>query len=552
MSSNDIFDLAIIGGGINGCGIARAAAGRGWKVHLCEANDLGSATSSSSTKLVHGGLRYLEHREFRLVREALLEREVLWSIAPHIIWPLRFVLPHHKGLRPAWLLRLGLVLYDHLGGRKRLPPTRTVRLRHDPTGEPLKPEYTLGFEYSDCWVEDSRLVVLNAMDAAARGASIATRTRCTGAVREDGVWTMQLAGPDGRQVIRARALVNAAGPWVGDVLQGLVRANTAARVRMVKGSHIVVRKLYAGDQCYIFQNADQRIFFVIPYERDFSLIGTTDLDYEGNPADAHASDDEIAYLCRGATEYLAQPVTPEQVVWTYSGVRPLYDDGASKAQATTRDYVLELDAREGQAAMLSVFGGKITTYRRLAEAALAQLAPHLPAADGLAPGWTGSAPLPGGDFAIDGFEAELARLQEHYPFMASATLHRLLRAYGTRTDALLGGAKSAQALGRVFGADLTEGEVRYLMRSEWATTAADVAWRRSKLGLRLTARAGCGARYVHGPGHPGEGPRRLSLELQGIGLNVGADSVIHDVSLQLRRWASCMYCWGRRWPARPH
>lgn len=488
MPAPSIYDLAIIGGGINGSGIARDAAGRGWSVTLCEAKDLASATSSSSTKLVHGGLRYLEHKKFRLVREALMEREVLWGIAPHIIWPLRFVLPHHKGLRPAWLLRLGLLMYDHLGGRKRLPATRTMRLRHDPVGAPLKPEFTLGFEYSDCWVEDSRLVVLNAMDAAARGAAVALRTRCVSADRADGVWTLQMldVASGERRTVRARAVVNAAGPWVGDVLRGVVRANTSARVRMVKGSHIVVRKLYDGDQCYIFQNADNRIFFVIPYERDFSLIGTTDGDYQGDPALAEASADEIAYLCRCATEYLKQPVTPDQVVWTYSGVRPLYDDGASAAQEATRDYVLDLDAPEGSPALLSVFGGKITTYRRLAEAALAKLAPHLPAPPGLPAGWTGKAALPGGDFPIDGFDQELGKLRGQYPFLAPATLHRLLRAYGTRTYDLLGAADSAEALGTVFGADLTEAEVRYLMRAEWATAAADVVWRRSKLGLRMT------------------------------------------------------------------
>jgi glycerol-3-phosphate dehydrogenase len=482
------YDLAVIGGGINGCGIARDAAGRGWSVVLCEANDLGSATSSSSTKLVHGGLRYLEHREFRLVREALMEREVLWGIAPHIIWPLRFVLPHHKGLRPAWLLRLGLFLYDHLGGRKRLPPTRTVRLRRDPVGEPLKPDYTLGFEYSDCWVEDSRLVVLNAMDAAAHGATVLTRTRCVGADRGPDGWTLRLVGGRGAPGrVRARALVNAAGPWVGEVLNSVARSNASARVRMVKGSHIVVRKLYPGEQSYIFQNADGRIFFVIPYERDFSLIGTTDLDYEGDPADASASADEIAYLCAGATEYLLRPVTPDQVVWTYSGVRPLYDDGASKAQAATRDYVLDLDAPEGGAAMLSVFGGKITTYRRLAEAALAKLSPHLPPPAGLRAGWTGSTPLPGGDFLSDGFDAELATLRTDYPFVEPATLRRLLRAYGTRARELLGSASTPEALGASFGAGLSEAEVRYLARAEWAQTATDVVWRRSKLGLRMTS-----------------------------------------------------------------
>jgi glycerol-3-phosphate dehydrogenase len=482
------FDVAIIGGGINGCGIAREAAGRGWSVHLCEAHDLGSGTSSASTKLVHGGLRYLEHREFRLVREALAEREVLWAIAPHIIWPLRFVLPHHEGLRPAWLLRLGLFLYDHLGGRRRLPPTRTIKLRQDAAGQPLKPEYTLGFEYSDCWVEDARLVVLNAMDAAARGAVIAPRTRCITADRSSGGWTVRLQHTEtgACQTIHARVLVNAAGPWVGDVLHNVVRTNTTARVRMVKGSHIVVHKLYPGEQCYLFQNDDGRIVFVIPYEQDFSLIGTTDLDYEGDPGEARASTEEIAYLCQGATEYLRTPVTPGQVVWTYSGVRPLYDDGASAAQAATRDYVLELDAPAGAAVLLSIFGGKITTFRRLAAAAMTRLAAHLPPPTGLPPGWTASAPLPGGDFPVDAFDTELAALQKRYPFLAPATARRLLRAYGTRAREWLGTANQMAALGTVFGADLTAAEVRYLVTAEWAQTAADVVWRRSKLGLRLT------------------------------------------------------------------
>ena len=483
----DIFDIAIIGGGINGCGIARDAAGRGWSVYLCEANDLASATSSASTKLVHGGLRYLEYYEFRLVREALMEREVLWGIAPHIVWPLRFVLPHHKGLRPAWLLRLGLFLYDHLGGRKLLPPTRTKHLRSDAAGRMLKPEYKLAFEYSDCWVEDSRMVLLNARDAAERGAVVATRTRCTAAERADGVWrvTTQHDGAEPR-TIQARALVNAAGPWVGQVLQTVLRANTPSQVRMVKGSHIVVPRLYPEDHCYIFQNADSRIFFVIPYEQDFSLIGTTDLDYQGDPAEAHASAEEIEYLCRGTSEYFVCPITPDQVVWTYSGVRPLYDDGASKAQAATRDYVLTLDAPDGQAAQLSIFGGKITTYRRLAEAALAKLAPHLSAATGRPEGWTGKTPLPGGNFPTDGFDTALAALRARYPFIGEPTLRRLLRAYGTCVADLLGDATSADSLGAVFGADLTEAELRYLVRYEWAQTAADVAWRRSKLGLRMT------------------------------------------------------------------
>ncbi len=489
MARDGAFDLAIIGGGINGSGIARDAAGRGWSVFLCEAGDLGAATSSASTKLIHGGLRYLEYREFRLVREALMEREVLWGIAPHIIWPLRFVLPHHRGLRPAWLLRLGLFLYDHLGGRRKLPPTRALRLRGAPAGRMLKPEYTRAFEYSDCWVEDSRLVVLNARDAADRGAEIAPRTRCVSAIRHDGMWevTARDERTGAERTIKAKALVNAAGPWVGQVLSGVLRANTPARVRMVQGSHIVVRRLYPEDHCYIFQNADGRIFFVIPYERDFTLIGTTDQDFKGDPATVRASDGEIAYLCRAASEYFARPIAPADVVWTYSGVRPLYDDGASAAQAATRDYVLTLDAPEGQPPLLSIFGGKITTYRRLAEAALAKLSPHLPPPTGLAAGWTGRAPLPGGDFPTDGFEALVRATLADYPFLPEAMARRLVRAYGTRVTLLLGAARSLADLGEVFGADLTEAELRYLVAHEWVTSAADAVWRRTRLGLRLDA-----------------------------------------------------------------
>ncbi len=484
------FDLAVIGGGINGAGIARDAAGRGWSVVLVEQNDLGGATSASSTKLIHGGLRYLEYHEFRLVREALKEREVLWSIAPHIIWPLRFVLPHHSGLRPAWLLRLGLFLYDHLGGRKRLPPTRSLDLRYDEAGRPLKDEFQRAFEYSDCWVEDSRLVVLNARDAADRGASILPRTKCISAERAGDRWVVstvnELTGE--RRRIEARALVNAAGPWVGEVMKDVLHANTPATVRLVQGSHIVVRRLFDHDRSYIFQNSDRRIFFAIPYERDFTLIGTTDRDYDGDPGDVRISQEEIAYLCRGASEYFKKPVRPADVVWTYSGVRPLYDDGASKAQAATRDYVLKLDAPGGGGPLLSIFGGKITTYRRLAEAALAKLAPHLPVPAGQPAGWTGGSPLPGGDFPKEGFDDEVARLRASFRFLTPAHATRLVRAYGTKARQLLGNARSMEDLGEVFGQDLTQAEVQYLARHEWAMQAEDVAWRRSKLGLRLTAR----------------------------------------------------------------
>ena len=478
--SADIFDLVIIGGGINGAGIARDAAGRGWRVLLAEKGDLAGATSSASTKLIHGGLRYLEHYKFRLVREALMEREVLWGIAPHIIWPLRFVLPHHKGLRPAWLLRLGLFLYDHLGGRKRLPPTRTLRLDRDPAGAVLRPEFTRAFEYSDCWVEDSRLVVLNARAAADLGAEILTRTACVAAERRDGRWQVTLG--NGRTVC-ARALVNAAGPWVADVAGQLVRANTHAKIRLVQGSHIVVKRIFDHDRCYFFQNSDNRIFFAIPYEQDFTLIGTTDQDYHGDPAKVAITPPEIAYLCAGASAYFRAPIVPADVVWTYSGVRPLYDDGASAAQEATRDYVLELDAPGDTPAALSVYGGKITTYRKLAEAALAKLAPHLPRPSGRAAGWTGTAALPGGDFPIDGFDALLAQTRARYPFLPPALARRLLRAYGTRIATLLAGAAE---LGRNFGADLREAEVRYLIAHEFAQSADDIVWRRSKLGLRLT------------------------------------------------------------------
>ncbi len=484
-----IYDLAIIGGGVNGCGIARDAAGRGLKVFLCEQNDLASGTSSAATKLIHGGLRYLEQFEFRLVREALMEREVLWAIAPHIIWPLRFVLPYHKGLRPAWMLRLGLFIYDHLGGRKRLPPTKTLDLRQDEAGKPLKAgEFSKAFEYSDCWVEDSRLVALNARDAADRGATIVTRTKAVSAERGSDSWALTISNRDtgATEVIRAKLLVNAAGPWVGQVLGMTLRRNTQAKVRLVQGSHIVVKRLYEHDRCYIFQNADGRIFFAIPYEQDFTLIGTTDRDYEGDPSAVEASAEEIDYICASASEYFAQPVTRRDIVWIYSGVRPLYDKGDGAAQAATRDYVLSLDAGDGRAPLLSVFGGKLTTYRRLAEHALEMLGPHLPKMIAKA-GWTGQAPLPGGDFPVSGFDALVADLLRVWPFLAYPHARRLARLYGTLAKTILAGATSIAALGRDFGATLTEAEVDHLVRTEWARTAEDIVWRRTKLGLRLNA-----------------------------------------------------------------
>jgi glycerol-3-phosphate dehydrogenase len=482
-----IFDLAIIGGGVNGCGIARDAAGRGNSVFLCEMNDLASGTSSWSTKLVHGGLRYLEYYEFRLVREALIEREILWQIAPHIIRPLRFVLPHHAGLRPTWLLRLGLFLYDHIGGRHLLPPTRSVDLTSDAVGMPLVPNrFTRGFEYSDCFVDDARLVVLTARDAADRGAEIRTRSRAVEIRQTEGIWqvTVENTLTGVRSTIQARALVNAGGPWVEQVLASGAGVNARAKVRLVQGSHIVVRKLYAHDRAYMFQNSDGRIVFAIPYQDDFTLIGTTDRDYEGDPAKVKASPEEIKYLCDSVSEYLAKPVSPQDVVWTYSGVRPLYDDGASEAKAATRDYVFELDT-PGGAPLLSIYGGKITTYRRLAEEALERLAPYLRSAKARE-GWTATSPLPGGDMDVSAIPALTAELQRNYPFLETAHANRLAHAYGTRAARMLGNAKSIGDLGQAFGATLTESEVRYLMSAEWACTADDIVWRRSKLGLRLT------------------------------------------------------------------
>jgi glycerol-3-phosphate dehydrogenase len=482
-----IYDLAIIGGGVNGCGIARDAAGRGNSVYLCEMNDLASGTSSWSTKLVHGGLRYLEYYEFRLVREALIEREILWQIAPHIIRPLRFVLPHHAGLRPAWLLRLGLFLYDHIGGRHLLPATRSVDLTRDEVGKPLiAGRYTKGFEYSDCFVDDARLVVLNARDAADRGAVIRTRTRAVEIRQAGGLWqvTVENALSRERNTIRTRALVNAGGPWVENVLATGAGVNARAKVRLVQGSHIVVRKLYEHDRAYMFQNSDGRIVFVIPYQDDFTLIGTTDRDYDGDPAKVKATPEEIQYLCASVSEYLAKPVTPGDVVWTYSGVRPLYDDGASEAKAATRDYVFELDT-PGGVPLLSIYGGKITTYRRLAEEALERLSPYLRSAKARE-GWTGKSPLPGGDMDVSAVAALSAELVRRYAFLEPAHASRLAHAYGTRAVKLLGHAKSMADLGLSFGATLTESEVRYLMASEWALTAEDIVWRRSKLGLRLS------------------------------------------------------------------
>lgn len=482
MAQEELFDLLVIGGGINGTGIARDAAGRGLSVLLCEQNDLAGHTSSASTKLVHGGLRYLEYYEFRLVREALKERERLLDIAPHVIWPLRFVLPHNDALRPAWMIRAGLFLYDHLGGRERLPRSCGIDLRRHPAGEPLKDSLKRGFIYSDCWVQDARLVVLNAMDAAVRGACIEPRTRCEHARQKDGVWLIRLRDENGDREVRARALVNAAGPWAAALFKGVIEDSTDSGIRLVKGSHIVVPKLFQHSDAYIFQHTDRRIVFAIPYERDYTLIGTTDVDYEGDPANACISPEETEYLCQAVNRYFARRVRAAEVVWSYSGVRPLYDDRADNASAATRDYVLELEAGQGQAPLLTVFGGKLTTYRRLSEHVMEKLQPILGIARAA---WTGRAPLPGGDIPNGDFDAYLASLRRGRDWLPPALAWRLARNYGTRAEDILGTAGGLADLGECLGADLYEAEVDYLVNHEWARTAEDVLWRRSKLGLRF-------------------------------------------------------------------
>ncbi|WP_420859691.1 glycerol-3-phosphate dehydrogenase [Marivivens marinus] len=505
--NKDITDLFIIGGGINGCGIARDAAGRGLSVALAEMNDLASATSSASTKLFHGGLRYLEYFEFRLVREALIERETLLKAMPHISWPMRFVLPYHKdmrfesdtptskllglfmpwmkGRRPAWLIRLGLFLYDNLGGRKILPGTSTVDLSASKEGAPLQERFVRAYEYSDCWVEDSRLVVLNARDAEARGARIMTRTQVVSAHAENGTWRIETRNTETgqTQTFYARMLVNAGGPWVGDIIQAKVRLNSREGVRLVRGSHIVTRRLYDHDKCYFFQGTDGRIIFAIPYETDFTLIGTTDAEHDDPSVKPVCTPEEQDYLLGFANQYFKRQLTRDDVVWTYSGVRPLYDDGASSATAATRDYTLKVDTSAG-APVLNIFGGKITTYRRLAESAMEKISNHLPLAKGK---WTAGVPLPGGNFPVDGVGQLVADLQSRFPFLGDFWARRLIRAYGTQATDILGNATQPTDLGQDFGATLTEAEINWLMSHEYARTAEDVVWRRNKLGLRLTA-----------------------------------------------------------------
>lgn len=504
---NAVVDLFVIGGGINGCGIARDAAGRGLSVVLAEMDDLASATSSASTKLFHGGLRYLEYFEIRLVREALKERETLLRAMPHISWPMRFVLPYHKdmrfeshtptarilnivmpwmkGRRPAWLIRLGLFLYDNLGGRKILPGTATVDLRTDPAGAPLQDRFEKAFEYSDCWIEDARLVVLNARDARDRGAAIMTRTRVVRAARSGSLWEITTEDRDTGQrgTVFSRVLVNAGGPWVGDIIRNTVGLRSADTVRLVRGSHIVTRKLFEHDKCYFFQGEDGRIIFAIPYETDFTLIGTTDADHGDPSVKPECTPEEAAYLCRFASNYFKRPVTEDDIVWRYSGVRPLYNDKAKSATAATRDYVLKLDQTAG-APLLNVFGGKITTYRRLAEHALDKIVPFFPGTSG---NWTAGVALPGGDFPVSGVKDLIDNLKAEYPFLDDVWARRLVKAYGTEARLVLGGAVSAKDLGQDFGATLSAREIEWLMDKEFARAAEDVVWRRSKLGLRMTA-----------------------------------------------------------------
>jgi glycerol-3-phosphate dehydrogenase len=475
------YDLAIVGGGINGTGIARDAAGRGLRVLLVEQGDLASGTSSASTKLIHGGLRYLEHGWFRLVREALIEREVVLRMAPHLVRPARFVLPHEPGMRPAWLLRLGLFIYDHLGGRKILPATQTIDLSRDDLGNPLKGRYRYGFSYSDCQVDDARLVALNALDAAERGAVIRTRTRCVRVERSQ-AWHIVLESRGRRTIAGARVLINAAGPWAGFFNETVVQLPSRQPLRLVQGSHIVVRRLFAHDNGYIFQTEDGRVVFALPFEQDFTLVGTTDRNFTGDPAGVAPAADEIAYLCGVVNDHFRTTISAADVLWSFAGVRALYGDASARPQDAPRDYVLALDDASGLAPLLTVYGGKITTFRMLAEAAIDKLVPVL----GARARWTATSHLPGGDFAVGQVDALVDKTRASWPFLDAAHTRRLVRSYGTRVGRVLGPARSLGDLGPRFGANLTGAEIRYLMKHEWAQVAEDVLWRRSKLGLHLS------------------------------------------------------------------
>ena len=479
----DMIDLFVIGGGINGAGVARDAAGRGLSVVMAEKDDLAQGTSSRSGKLVHGGLRYLEYYEFRLVREALIEREVLLNAAPHIIWPMRFVLPHSPTDRPAWLVRLGLFLYDHLGGRKKLPGTRTLNLHRDPEGAAILDQYKKGFEYSDCWVDDARLVALNALGAAEKGAKILTRSPVTSAVRENRGWTVTVRNHKGEeQVFRAKVLVNCAGPWVTDVIQNVAKTQSSRGVRLVKGSHIIVPKWWAGQNAYLVQNHDKRVIFINPYEGNMALIGTTDIPWEGRAEDVEINETEIDYLLKCVNRYFKEKLRREDVVHAYSGVRPLFDDGKGNPSAVTRDYVFDLD-ETGGAPMLNVFGGKITTFRELAERGLHKLKHIFPQ---MGPDWTATAKLPGGEMPNADYESFINSQRDAFPWMPRDLVQYYARRYGSRMKDLIRTATSIDGLGRHFGGDLYEAEVKYLVAKEWAMEAEDILWRRTKHKLHLT------------------------------------------------------------------
>lgn len=479
---NQPVDILVVGGGINGAGIARDAAGRGYSVVLCEKGDLASATSSASSKLIHGGLRYLEYYEFRLVRKALKEREVLLRAAPHIVHPLDFVLPHAPHLRPAWMIRLGLFLYDHIGGRETLPGSKGLDLRSDPAGKPLKQDYRKGFQYADCWVDDARLVVLNALGAREKGAEILTRCELVHAERVDGFWRARLRDQrtGDERVVRARALVNAAGPWLDEVLSGPLEKRRSG-LRLVKGSHIVVPRIPGADRAYILQNPDNRVVFVLPFERDFSLIGTTEVELSTVPEQPEITAEETAYLCDSVNGYFAQPISPGDVVWSYAGVRPLVGNEGLDASKVSRDYDLDLEVSGGGAPLLSVLGGKVTTYRVLAEDALARLKPYLGQEAG--PAWTANASLPGGDMDGADFNTFLTNFRADYPWLPGGLAERLARSYGTRAQAVIGAAQSVAELGGELMPGLFEAELSYLCAQEWAEEVDDILWRRTKLGL---------------------------------------------------------------------
>jgi glycerol-3-phosphate dehydrogenase len=477
------FDIAVVGGGINGVGIARDAAGRGLRVLLVEQGDLASGTSSASSKLIHGGVRYLEHWAFRLVREALSEREVLLRTAPHVVRPMRFALPPTPGPRSALLLRFGLFLYDRLGSRKILPPTKTIDLSRTPVGDPLKRGYRFAFEYSDCWVDDARLVVLAAIDAAERGASVRTRTRLVRADRGAEHWDLVLNQRGRRDTATTRVLVNATGPWAPQVAETVLRVPLKKPMRLVKGSHIVVRRRFDHDRGYLFQTADKRVVFALPFGRDFTLIGTTDVNFLGDVNSPAPTSDEVNYLCKAVNVYFRDVVMPDEIIWSFSGVRSLQDDGHGSPEDVTRDYALVLDHGRNAAPLMTVYGGKITTFRRLGEQAVARLSHFFKAG----PPWTQSSPLPGGEFPFDKFDEMISQLRERWPFVTEPHARRLATAYGLRAARVLGDAMSPEDLGRRFTGDLTEAEVRYLMREEWARTPDDVLWRRTKLGLVAAA-----------------------------------------------------------------